>query len=134
MNRCSLLLLPVLIASALPASAQELWGEHTTSKDCGAQAVYVGPNRPELYGGICLHYDRGVFAMHTSYTIDKNCEPDGVYVGPHQPAVHGGYCLWLKGRKLRTTYTTDKNCQPGGVYAGPDNAREHGGYCVYIVQ
>ncbi|MCI5193570.1 MAG: hypothetical protein D3915_10675 [Candidatus Electrothrix sp. AU1_5] len=122
----------ILLSISVTASAQDLWGEYTLTRNCGADAVYVGPNKAEEHGGVCLHYKKGVFEMHTSYTMDKNCAPDGVYVGPNRPDLHGGYCLWLKGKKMRTSYTTNKACGTG-VYAGPNKASEHGGYCVYIV-
>ncbi len=122
----------VISVFSLSVSASELWGEYTLTRDCGQNAVYVGPNKAYEHGGVCLHYSRGVFNMRTSYTMDKNCSPYGVYVGPNRPDLHGGYCLWIKNRKLRTTYTTNKACGRG-VYAGPNKASYHGGYCVFII-
>ncbi|AOY80581.1 hypothetical protein BJP36_12275 [Moorena producens JHB] len=127
-------LLSVLVATPLSASAQELWAGYTGTKNCGAKAVYVGPNIPEEHGGICLQYEKGVFDMHTSYTLDKaSCFPDGVYAGPNRPDLHGGNCLWIKNRKLKTIYTTTKVCGRG-VYVGPNRPDLHGGYCLYIVK
>ncbi|MCK5830130.1 MAG: hypothetical protein KAH20_07475 [Methylococcales bacterium] len=113
---------------------EELWGKKTQTKNCGANAVYVGPNKAKEYGGVCLHYSKGVFEIHASYTMEKDCSLNSVYVGPNKPEIHGGYCLRLKNRKLRSSFTKNKVCEQGGVYAGPNKPEQLGGYCVYIVE
>ncbi|MDM8562246.1 hypothetical protein QUF54_02715 [Candidatus Marithioploca araucensis] len=118
---------PIVAFSQSP----ELWGTYTLTKKCGHDAVYIGPDKAEKHGGICLHYSKGVFEIHTSYTSNKNCTPGGTYVGPNRPDIHGGYCLWIKGRSLMTNYTTNKGCGKG-VYAGPNRPDLHGGYCLFL--
>lgn len=131
-----------LVASALSitnvASANTsslFYTEYTTTKNCGAEAVYVGPNLADKHGGICLFPTSrvgDVARIHTSYTTNANsCDTlGGAYGGPRKAGEHGGTCIWIKNITLKSTYTTSKSCSNGSVYVGPNRPDKHGGYCL----
>ena len=43
------------LLSIFPSYAQcQLFTNYTTSKNCGQYATYIGPNKPEVHGGVCV--------------------------------------------------------------------------------
>ncbi|WNG30902.1 hypothetical protein F0U62_47975 [Cystobacter fuscus] len=109
----------------------DIVSQYTTTKDCGYDGVYVGPNKPEEHGGVCL-YTGPQCILTSRYTLTKNCGTGWVYAGPNMPDLHGGVCLReLNGTVLYTFYTTIKSCPYGGIYVGPNRPDLHGGYCLY---
>ena len=108
------------------------WTADVMTRECGANAVYAGPNRADLHGGTCLFFSDSVFRMHTSYTTTKDCGT-GVYLGPNRADEHGGTCLWMQGYNVQTSYTMTKSCPSGGVYVGPNRPDLHGGVCLRLL-
>ncbi|MGI0117305.1 hypothetical protein [Zooshikella sp. RANM57] len=123
-----------LLSGTASANAAYFMDDYTLTKDCGAFAVYAGPNMPSEHGGVCLGFSEGVFKLHTSYTNDKSCENGGAYVGPNRPDLHGGTCIWAQGYQLKSTYTTSRSCGLNATYVGPNRPDKHGGTCLSIVE
>lgn len=123
------------IANSLPAG-NYMWADYTTSKDCGSRGIYVGPNKPEEHGGVCLYHVNGPFRIHSSFTTTKTCNDGGIYAGVARSDLHGGHCLWFRNEIVVSSYTTTRNClaQNGevGVYVGPNQPAIHGGTCLYV--
>jgi hypothetical protein len=109
----------------------DIVSQYTTTKDCGYDGVYAGPNKPEEHGGVCL-YTGPQCILTSRYTTTKNCGTGWVYAGPNIPDLHGGVCLRELNRTvLYTFYTTTKSCPYSGIYVGPNRSDLHGGYCLY---
>lgn len=118
-------------------TANLFWTDYTTTKDCGSQGIYVGPNSAEKHGGYCLFYVGGPFKMHSSYSTSKVCNNNGTYAGVNRADLHGGTCLWNADYELISVYSTSKSCRSFndvGVYVGPNKPSSHGGSCLYIRQ
>ena len=128
-----LLLTFAVVATPAVASAADFLDSFTLTRECGRHSVYVGPNRADLHGGVCLGFDEGVFKLHTSYSTSTACAFNGVYVGPFRPDLHGGHCLWADGFNLQTRATRSRTCRLNEVYVGPNRPEVHGGFCLSVV-
>lgn len=127
-----LLSLGIATPSAMASDVCEFETEYTLDKQCGGSGgVYVGPNRPEEHGGVCL-YTNSECDIRTYYTLDKNCDQGWHYAGPNRADLHGGFCLMdANGHALRTHYTIEKDCGYfDEVYLGPNRPDLHGGVCL----
>ena len=137
----SLPILALVIGLGISAIAQvasadnpcELYTTYTTDRQCD-NGDYVGPNRPDLHGGVCLYWNTDMCTIDTYYTRDRNCDRGYHYAGPNRADLHGGYCIReMTGLDLRTHYTINKeDCYWDEVYVGPNRPELHGGYCLHI--
>lgn len=118
------------------AETNTLSARYTLTRDCGENAVYVGPHLASGHGGYCLSASLGMSTVHVEYTENKRrCSEKkvgykGTYVGPNKDYEHGGSCLWVRGQDAVSTYTTSKNCGSGYIYVGPNRPDRHGGSCL----
>jgi hypothetical protein len=144
--KVSALSIALLASSSASAEIFTLFSNKTATKECGSQAIYVGPNSVGKHGGYCLtilgeNINNLVNPVYTENKENDCPSPSGdnVYAGPAKSYEHGGICLQSKVSDVFfvSQYTENKaiDCpKPSGnmVYVGPHKEGVHGGSCIMI--